>query len=83
MPFNSAWSADHKLLTLYHTEVNESISVNKPIENCLKKFLLENQLADDEIAHLTSLETLKEVTSLSLTLKVFKKKLVFFELVIC
>lgn len=70
LPYDSAWSTDYKLLTIFHSEVNESLRITQKSRNCLKDFITKKQLSTSEVANLTSLETFKEIISLSVAREV-------------
>lgn len=71
LPYDSAWSANSRLLSPYHAIVNESHqSVNKT-RSCLANFVLAHELGLlENSAELTSLSVLKHVSTVNIAYQV-------------
>lgn len=65
MPFENGWSNNLRLLSPYHMVVNQSITSLRYPRVCLKKFLVNSKLMEnEELANLTTLSTYKYLAAL-------------------
>lgn len=73
LPHGSSWTDGLKLLTRFHSIVNESISALRYPTQCLQKFVLENHFANDFESNITMLATFKHLTAVKVAHKVIWK----------
>ncbi|KAF2899070.1 hypothetical protein ILUMI_07107 [Ignelater luminosus] len=67
LPFDSAWNANSRLLSHYHSIVNESHQSVDSTRSCLTNFVLAHELGlSENSAELTSLSVLKHSSSINI-----------------
>lgn len=71
-PFASAWTADKKLLSPFHIVVNESFWAVQKAENCLRKYILEEEMCLEGVEDSVVLSLVKELSALSVAHEVRK-----------
>lgn len=72
MPWQVSWTLEKGLLSQYHSIVNQSQQVASYPRKCLAKFLVNQKLASEEVAVLTSLSTFKLLSALRIAHTVSK-----------
>ncbi|XP_025829538.1 protein gone early-like isoform X2 [Agrilus planipennis] len=63
-PFHSGWSSNLKLFLPVNFIVNESLRISQEPRDCLSKYFIENNMASDVSATVTSLSVLKELSAI-------------------
>lgn len=78
MPFESVWTSDKKLLSPFHIVVNESIWAIQNAQECLKRFIVKEEMCFKGVEDSVVLSLVKELSALSIAQEVSGKEIFWF-----
>lgn len=72
LPFDSSWTADSKLLSAFHSAVNQSINSLQSAKACIRNQAIGQKLTNAYFANITTQETVKNLFAVNIAAEALK-----------